>query len=67
MTEKKEFCCDHCGATIEVSSPDDVHTTLDLKPIDNNIELKIECPECEAENVRYWRQAGTHAYVSQAR
>jgi DNA-directed RNA polymerase subunit M/transcription elongation factor TFIIS len=66
MTEKKEFSCDNCGATIEVSSPDDIYTILELKPVEDNVERKIKCPKCGSDNVRYWRKPSSRVFVARS-
>ena len=58
MTVTKQFGCDHCGATIVASSPDDQYTILRVKSEGESLERKIVCENCRKENVRYWMKAG---------
>jgi DNA-directed RNA polymerase subunit M/transcription elongation factor TFIIS len=67
LTSKKDFGCDHCGATITVASPDDEHTILSLKQEKDSLERKIVCPNCKKENTRYWlKQAGAAFFTAGA-
>jgi len=64
MTEKKEFGCDYCGASIVAWSPDDNYVILTIEKGKESIERKIKCPKCEKDNVRYWeREAGPQVAV----
>jgi DNA-directed RNA polymerase subunit M/transcription elongation factor TFIIS len=60
----KVFGCDHCGASIMASSPDDQHTILSVKAEGESLERKIVCEKCKKENIRHWVKEAGHVFLT---